>query len=62
MGYKIKEYRLLRKLTQGELAERAGVTRATICNIENGTQRDVKAGNLKRIAEDLGVEMTELIE
>ncbi len=62
MGYKIKEYRLLRKLTQGELAERAGVTRATICNIENGTQRDVKAGNLKRIAEALGVEMTELIE
>ncbi len=62
MGYKIKEYRLLRKLTQGELAERAGVTRATICNIENGTQRDVKAGNLKRIAEALGVEMAELIE
>ena len=62
MGYKIKEYRLLRKLTQGELAERAGVTRATICNIENGAQRDVKAGNLKRIAEALGVEMTELIE
>ena len=62
MGYKIKEYRLLRKLTQRELAERAGVTRATICNIENGTQRDVKAGNLKRIAEALGVEMTELIE
>ena len=62
MGYKIKEYRLLRKLTQGELAERAGVTRATICNIENGTQKDVKAGNLKRIAEALGVEMAELIE
>lgn len=62
MGYKIKEYRLLRKLTQGELAERAGVTRTTICNIENGTQRDVKAGNLKRIAEALGVEMTELIK
>ncbi len=62
MGYKIKEYRLLKKLTQGELAERAGVTRATICNIENGTQRDVKAGNLKRIAEALGVEMAELIE
>ena len=39
MGYKIKEYRLLRKLTQGELAEKAGVTRATICNIENGTQK-----------------------
>ena len=62
MGYKIKEYRLLRKLTQGELAERAGVTRTTICNIENGRQRDVKVGNLKRIAEALGVEMTELIE
>lgn len=62
MGYKIKEYRLLRKLTQGELAEKAGVTRATICNIENGTQKDVKVGNLKRIAEALNVEMSELIE
>ena len=62
MGYKIKEYRLLRKLMQGELAEKAGVTRATICNIENGTQKDVKVGNLKRIAEALNVEMSELID
>ena len=62
MGYKIKEYRLLRKLTQGELAEKAGVTRATICNIESGTQKDVKVGNLKRIAEALNVEMSELID
>lgn len=62
MGYKIKEYRLLRKLTQGELAEKSGVTRATICNLENGLQMDVKAGNLKKIADALEVEMSDLIQ
>lgn len=62
MGYRIKEYRLLRKLTQGELAEKAGVTRVTICNLENGTQGDVKAGTLKRIAEALDIEMVQLLQ
>jgi len=62
MGYRIKEYRLLRKLTQSELAEKSGVTRATICNLENGLQMDVKAGNLKKIADALEVEMSDLIQ
>lgn len=61
MGYKIREYRLIRNLTQEELAVKAGVTRATICNIENGTQ-DIKVGNLKKIAEALDVKLSELIE
>lgn len=61
MGYKIREYRLIRNLTQEELAVKAGVTRATICNIENGTQ-DIKVGNLKKIAEALDVKISELIE
>ena len=38
MGYKIKEYRLQQKITQEELAEKAGVTRVTICNLENGAR------------------------
>jgi transcriptional regulator with XRE-family HTH domain len=61
MGYKIKEYRLQQKITQEELAEKAGVTRVTICNLENGTQNDVKVGNLKKIAAALGVEVAELL-
>lgn len=62
MGYRIKEYRLRKKLTQSELAEQSGVTRVTICNLENGLQLDIKAGNLKKIADALGVEMSDLIE
>lgn len=62
MGYRIKEYRLRKKLTQSELAEQSGVTRVTICNLENGLQMDIKAGNLKKIADALGVEMSDLIE
>ena len=62
MGYRIKEYRLRKKLTQSELAEQSGVTRVTICNLENGLQLDIKAGNLKKIADTLGVEMSDLIE
>lgn len=61
MGYKIKEIRQQKKITQEELAEAAGVTRVTICNLENGTQKDVKVGNLKKIANALGVEVAELL-
>lgn len=62
MGYKIRELRLQKRLTQEELAERAGITRTTICNIENGVQDDIKVKNLKRIADALEVSLAELIE
>lgn len=62
MGYKIRELRLQKRLTQEELAKRAGVTRTTICNIENGVQDDIKVKNLKGIADALGVSLSELIE
>lgn len=61
MGYKIKEYRLLKNLTQEELALKSGVSRATICNIENGCP-DVKVGNLKKIAHALNVRLSDLID
>lgn len=62
MGYKIRELRLQKRLTQEELAKRAGVTRTTICNIENGVQDNIKVKNLKGIADALGVSLSELIE
>lgn len=62
MGYKIRELRLQKRLTQEELAERAGITRTTICNIENGVQDDIKVKNLKKIADALEVSLSELIE
>lgn len=52
---RIKTLRQGQKLKQSELAERAGVTRQTISNMENGVtpQRDV----LRRVLEVLGVDL-----
>ena len=36
MGYKIKEIREAKKMTQEELAEKSGVSRGTISALENG--------------------------
>lgn len=38
IGQKIKELRLSRDLKQQELAERVGLSRATISNVESGTR------------------------
>ena len=39
MGYKIKEVREAKKMTQEELAEKSGISRGTICALEDGTAR-----------------------
>ena len=36
IGRNVRQYRLTRKYTQGELAAKSGVTAARICQIENG--------------------------
>lgn len=54
MGYKIKELRELKGMTQEELAEKSGVSRGTISALENGTERATTSKTLLKLAQALG--------
>ena len=54
VGKKLQELRKARKLTQQQLAEKMGVTRATVSNYEVG-RRAPHLSELKRFAEFYGV-------
>ena len=54
MGKKLQQLRKGRKLTQQELADKMGVTRATVSNYEVG-RRAPHLSELKRFAEFYGV-------
>ncbi len=53
MGYKIRELRELRKMTQEELAEKSGVSRATISQLENGEMKNTTSKTLLKLARAL---------
>lgn len=56
----IKDFRLLRKMKQRELAEKVGVTRLTIARYESGARKpDVYT--LQKISEVLGCTLEDLI-
>lgn len=50
MGYKIKEIREEREMTQEELSRKSGVSRGTISALENGTVRATTTKTLLKIA------------
>lgn len=50
MGYRVKEVREARKMTQEELEKKSGVSRQTISAIENGKGGSVKIGTLSALA------------
>lgn len=54
MGYKIKEIREAKKMTQEELAEKSGVSRGTISALETGIERNTTSKTLLRLALALG--------
>lgn len=60
MGYRIRELRISRKMSQQELADRSGVARQTINMIENDELHNVKSFTLERIAAGLEVELKDL--
>lgn len=57
IGGKLKTLRKGRKLTQQELADRLGVTRATVSNYEVG-RRTPHLSELQRFAEFYGVDLS----
>lgn len=60
MGYRIKEIREKRNLTQEDLARESGVSRATISALENGVSRATTTKTLMNIARALGVSIEDL--
>ena len=53
MGYKIKEKRKEKNMTQEELAAKSGVSRVTISGLENGTVRATSSKTLVKLARAL---------
>lgn len=60
MGYRIKEIREACGLSQSELSEKSGVTRATIWRLETGENEETTTKTLLKIADALGVTVTDL--
>lgn len=60
-GTRIYEYRLAKKISQADLAERAGLAQANLSNIEKG-KRDLTVSTLLRIADALEVKPSQLID
>ena len=60
MPYKIKEARISRHMTQEELAEKSGISRATISSLENGNSRTTTVDTLVKLAGALGVSVSEV--
>lgn len=59
MSNNVRKYRERKYLTQGELAEKVGVTIQTIGNIENGRNKPL-VKTMRKLAEKLGVSIEEL--
>jgi transcriptional regulator with XRE-family HTH domain len=57
---RLKELRKLRALSQQELAEAAGIGRATLSRIERG-ETGAHGRTLRRLADALGVSVEELV-
>ena len=58
---RIKALRQARGLTQAELADKIGVRRATIADLENGAARQDTLDLIERLCKALAVEPGELI-
>lgn len=53
MGYRIQELRIAAKMTQAELAKKAGVSRSIVNGLETGRTTTTTTDTIRRIAEAL---------
>lgn len=60
MPYKIKEFREEAKMSQVELSEKSGVSRAIISGLETGTIETTTTKTLSKIAEALGKKVSDI--
>lgn len=61
LGERVRELRTRQGLNQKQLAEKAGITQATISRIENGLVNQLKSEALKRLAVALSTTVDYLI-
>lgn len=61
MGEKIKRWREAHGLSQRQFAEKAGVSRQWMSNIESGESVNVTVGKLKQISQLTGIPLSELV-
>lgn len=60
MGYKIKEVRDSKNMSQQELADKAQVSRTVISQLESGSKTITKTSTLVKIADALGVKVEDI--
>jgi transcriptional regulator with XRE-family HTH domain len=60
LGRRLQRFRERAGLTQHELAERAGVARTIIANLERGSRAGITLSNALRIADALGISVDQL--
>jgi transcriptional regulator with XRE-family HTH domain len=61
IGRRLKRQRTLKALTQAQLADRAGVTTATVARIERN-EIEPRMPTLRKLADALEVEPADLVE
>lgn len=61
LGSRLRENRILKKLTAKELSEKSGVPEKTIYRIETGEVQDPKISSIAPIAKQLNCSLDELI-
>lgn len=60
MATALREIRLKKRMSQGELAEKSGITRQTICTIERNPDYNASLKTMKQLADALGVPVKRL--
>ena len=60
MGYKIKEVREKQGITQEELSNKSGVSRAISASLENDDNASTTTKTLSKIAQALGVPVSQI--
>ncbi|WP_085813764.1 helix-turn-helix domain-containing protein [Geoanaerobacter pelophilus] len=57
LGAEIRKFRKLRKITQQQIADELGMSRATISQLESGTVQEIGIRKVIRILDYLGLEL-----
>ncbi|MEW6586158.1 MAG: XRE family transcriptional regulator [Nitrospirota bacterium] len=62
LGRRLKYYREQIGLSQIDLSEKSGISQASIARIESGKQKNLKRETMKKLADGLGISLTQMME